>query len=81
VLHRIALAVVSEWCQQRHSCFTILLARSTRPRLVLRLLGHASITMTLNCYSHPIPSMGRAAASAMDDALEGDEVTTGEESG
>ncbi len=42
-------------------------------KLVQHLLGHASITIALDRYSHWIPSMGRATASAMDEALEGDE--------
>jgi hypothetical protein len=33
------------------------------------LLGHASITMTLDRYSQWIPSMGRHAADGMDEAL------------
>jgi hypothetical protein len=38
--------------------------------LVHHLLGHVSITMTLDRYSHwMIPSMGRHAADGMDEAL------------
>jgi hypothetical protein len=37
--------------------------------LVQQLLGHASITMILDRYSHWIPSMGRQAAEGMDEAL------------
>jgi integrase len=37
--------------------------------LVQHLLGHASITMTLDRYSHWIPSMGKHAAEGMDEAL------------
>jgi integrase len=33
------------------------------------LLGHASVTITLDTYSHVIPGLGDAAAGAMDDAL------------
>jgi hypothetical protein len=36
--------------------------------------------MTLDRYSHWIPSMGRHAATAMDEALKGDEATTDEAS-
>jgi integrase len=39
-------------------------------KLVQHLLGHASITMTLDRYSYWIPSMGRHAAEGMDGALE-----------
>jgi integrase len=37
--------------------------------LVQHLLGHDSITITLDRYSHWIPSMGRHAADYMDEAL------------
>ncbi len=69
VLHRIALPVASEWYQQRHSSFTILLTRGTHPKYVQHLLGHASIQLTLDRYSHWIPSMGRATAEGMVEAL------------
>ena len=46
------------------------------------MLGHSSITMTLDRYSHWIPSMGRATAAAMDAALEAPgEATADEASG
>ncbi len=57
-----------------------LLSRGTHPKLVQHLLGHASIQLTLDRYSHWMPSMGKYTASAMDDALEGNEdETDGEE--
>jgi integrase len=37
--------------------------------LLQHLLGHASITMTFNRYSHWMPSMGRHAADGMDEPL------------
>jgi integrase len=69
------------WHDLRHTCATLLLSRGTHPKLVQHLLGHASIGITLDRYSHWIPSMGAHTASAMDDALEGDEATTDEASG
>ncbi len=57
------------WHDLRHTCATLLLGRGVHPKLVQHLLGHASITMTLDCYSHWIPSMGRHAAEGMDMAL------------
>jgi integrase len=53
----------------RHTCATLLLGRGVHPKLVQHLLGHASIAMTLDRYSHWIPSMGRHAADGMDEAL------------
>ena len=51
------------------TCATHLLSRGTHPKYVQHLLGHASIQLTLDRYSHWIPSMGRAAAEGMDEAL------------
>jgi integrase len=39
------------------------------PKFVRELLGHADISLTLNTYSHVLPDMGNAAASAMEAAL------------
>jgi integrase len=68
------------WHDLRHACATLLLSRGTHPTYVQKLLGHASVQLTLDRYSHWMPSMGKHTASAMDDALEGDEAT-GEASG
>ena len=57
------------WHDLRHTCATLLLGRGVHPKLVQHLLGHASISMTLDRYSHWIPSMGRHAADGMDEAL------------
>ncbi len=53
----------------RHSCATLILGRGVHPKLVQELLGHATIAMTLDTYSHYLPSMGDQAAGAMGDAL------------
>jgi integrase len=53
----------------RHTCATLLLGRGVHPKLVQELLGHATIAMTLDTYSHYLPSMGDQAAGAMSDAL------------
>ena len=58
------------WHDIRHACATLLLSRGTHPKLVQHLLGHASITMTLDRYSHWMPTMGKHTASAMDQALD-----------
>jgi integrase len=47
----------------------ILLARGTHPKYVQHLAEHANIQLTLDRYSHWIPSMGRANAEGMDEAL------------
>ena len=57
------------WHDLRHTCATLLLGRGVHPKMVQHLLGHASIQLTLDRYSHWIPSVGRATAERMDDAL------------
>jgi integrase len=47
----------------------LLLGRGVHPKLVQELLGHSSIAMTLDRYSHWIPSMGEQTAAAMEAAL------------
>jgi integrase len=53
----------------RHTFATLLLARGVHPTYVQRALGHASVKMTLDRYSHWMPSMGRATADAIDAVL------------
>src|SRR5215212_368611 len=53
----------------RHTCATLLLSRGVHPKFVQELLGHATIAITLDTYSHVIPSMGDATAKAMEDVL------------
>ena len=53
----------------RHSAATLLLSRGTHPTYVQQLLGHKSIKHTLDRYCHFMPSMGRATAEGMDEAL------------
>jgi integrase len=55
----------------RHTCATHLLTKGVHPKVVSELLGHSSIAITLDTYSHVIPGLGDAAASAMEDALRG----------
>jgi integrase len=57
------------WHDLHHTCATVLLSRGVHPKLVQRLLGHASIQLALDCYSQTIPSMGRATAEGMDEVL------------
>jgi integrase len=58
------------WHDLRHSCFTLLLSRGVHPKFVQHLAGHASIQLTLDRYSHWMPTMGKHTASAMDKALD-----------
>ena len=53
----------------RHTCATLLLAKGVHPKIVSEMLGHSSIAITLDTYSHVIPGLGEVAASAIEDAL------------
>ena len=53
----------------RHTCATLLLGCGVHPKLVQELLGHATIAMTLDTYSHFLPSMGDQTARAMEETL------------
>ena len=53
----------------RHTCATLLLGRNVNPKIVSEMLGHASIAITLDTYSHVLPNMQSEAAKAMEDAL------------
>jgi integrase len=46
----------------RHTCATLLLTQGTHPKYVQDLLGHATIAITLDTYSHVMPDMGDQTA-------------------
>ncbi len=56
----------------RHTCATLLLSRNVHPKVVQEMLGHATISITPDTYSHVIPSMMGGVISAMED-LTGDD--------
>jgi site-specific recombinase XerD len=47
----------------------LLLTRGVHPKILSEMLGHSSITITLDTYSHVIPGLGEVAVKAMEDAL------------
>jgi len=46
----------------RHTYATLLLSKNVHPKFVQELLGHATITITLDTYSHVLPGMGDHSA-------------------
>lgn len=50
----------------RHTAATILLQKDVHPKKVQELLGHSSITLTLDTYSHIIPGIDDQTAKEMD---------------
>jgi integrase len=53
----------------RHTCASLLFQRNVHPKFVQELLGHASVAITLDTYSHMMPGMGGEAAHAMKEVL------------
>lgn len=53
----------------RHTCASLLFQKNIHPKFVQELLGHASVAITLDTYSHMLPGMGGEAADAMGEAL------------
>lgn len=51
----------------RHSAATILLMSGIHPKVVQERMGHSSIAMTLDVYSHVLPSMQQEAAEKIND--------------
>jgi integrase len=55
----------------RHSAATILLSMGVHPKVVQELLGHNQISMTMDIYSHVLPTMQKDAVNKLNDALQG----------
>ncbi|MGH2363442.1 MAG: tyrosine-type recombinase/integrase [Chloroflexota bacterium] len=53
----------------RHGCASLLLAQGVHPRVVMETLGHSTIALTMNTYSHVMPELQREAANKMDATL------------
>ena len=53
----------------RHTCATILLSRNVNPKVVSEMLGHGTIAITLDTYSHVLPNMQSSAVTAMEEAF------------
>jgi integrase len=53
----------------RHSAATLLLTEEVHPKVVQELLGHSSISMTMDVYSHVLPSMQQDAIGRLNSAL------------
>lgn len=53
----------------RHMHASLLLKAGVHPKVVTERLGHSSITITLDRYSHLFPTMQHEAAEKLDDLL------------
>jgi integrase len=55
----------------RHSSATMLLGMKVHPKIVQELLGHSQIAITLDIYSHVLPTMQEETMNKIDEALRG----------
>jgi integrase len=52
-----------------HTYATLLLSKNVNPKIVSEMLEHATISQTMDTYSHVMPGMGDIAADALESAL------------
>ena len=53
----------------RHTHATMLLEANVNPKIVSERLGHASVSLTLDTYSHILPTIQDAAVEALGASL------------
>lgn len=54
----------------RHSTATMLLMMSVHPKIVQEILGHSEISMTMDIYSHVLPTLQKEAIEKLNKAFE-----------
>ena len=55
----------------RHTSATLLLPAGEHPKIVSERLGHSTVTLTLDTYSHVLPDMQQRAAERIEQLLSG----------
>ena len=50
----------------RHTVATLLLEQGVHPKVVQERLGHSTISVTMDTYSHVVPALQREAADELD---------------
>jgi integrase len=53
----------------RHTTATLLLSQNVHPKIVQEMLGHSQISLTMDTYSHALPSLQEEAAGKIDTLL------------
>lgn len=64
----------------RHTAATLMLQAGIHPKIVQETLGHADISLTMNTYSHALPTLQKEAAEKMDELVSLIEVAADESS-
>jgi integrase len=70
LLKKAALPLDTRFHDLRRTCATLLFTKGVHPKIVQELLGHSSISITLDTYSHVLPNMQEKAVEAMEDIFE-----------
>ncbi|HEY8742321.1 MAG TPA: tyrosine-type recombinase/integrase, partial [Chloroflexota bacterium] len=55
----------------RHAAATMLLQAGVHPKVVSERLGHSTITLTLDTYSHVVPGLDADAAARLERVMQG----------
>lgn len=60
----------------RHTAATLLLSQGVNAKVVQEMLGHSTVSMTLDTYSHVTPSLQRSAANALNELMRDQRMAT-----
>lgn len=69
ILERTGLSKSIRLYDLRHACATVLLLANTSPKVVAERLGHSTVVLTLDTYSHVLPSMQKDASDQLERML------------
>jgi integrase len=53
----------------RHTAATLMLSKGVHPKIVQEMLGHSTMTQTMDTFAHVLPDMQDEAISATESAL------------
>lgn len=70
LLRKAGLPMTVRFHDLRHSAATLALSGNIHPKVVSEMLGHSQINITLDLYSHALPTLQRQAAVVIDGLLQ-----------
>jgi integrase len=53
----------------RHTCASLMFRQGVHPKIVNEMLGHSTVAITLDIYSHVTPGLREAAARSLEALL------------
>lgn len=71
ILKRAGLPESVRFHDLRHTCATLALSARVNPKVVSEMLGHSTVAITLDIYSHVLPDMQEDAAAVIGELLYG----------